>query len=339
MIVFAEVSQKEQESILSLIDEKYHNQIRFFEQSINAKNAELFSDATLLCTFIHSCIDENTLLKLPHLKAIVTRSTGSDHIDIEACKKRHIAVANVPSYGQNTVAEYTFTLILALARRVKPMIERLSRGEFNRDGLKGFDLFGKTIGVIGTGKIGSHVVLIARGFGMEVLCYAHHEDPDISKLPHVSYVSLETLLSTSDIVTLHVPANPSTFHLINKSNISLLKSSAMLINTARGNVVEIEAVVEQLRLKNLQGGVGLDTFESEDIWIEEKYLKNDTLSALELQKAMLVFSTLRSSNVILSPHNAYNTQEALQRIVTISVENINLFLEKGVFSTPLILKV
>ena len=110
----------------------------------------------------------------------------------------------------------------------------------------------------------------------------------------------------------------------------------MLINTARGNVVEIEAIVEQLTLKNLQGGVGLDTFESEDIWIEEKYLKNDTLSALELQKAMLVFSTLRSSNVILSPHNAYNTQEALERIVAISVENINSFLEKGVFSTPLI---
>ncbi len=335
MIVFAEVSQKEQESILSLIDEKYHNQIRFFEQSINAKNAEQFSDATLLCTFIHSCVDEKVLLQLPHLKALITRSTGSDHIDIEVCKKLNIKVANVPSYGQNTVAEYTFALILALARRVKPMIERLSRGEFNRDGLKGFDLFGKTIGVIGTGKIGSHVVSIARGFGMEVLCHAHHEDADIVKLPHVKYVSLETLLSKSDIVTLHVPANPSTFHLINKRNISLLKSSAMLINTARGNVVEIEAIVEQLTLKNLQGGVGLDTFESEDIWIEEKYLKNDTLSALELQKAMIVFSTLRSSNVILSPHNAYNTQEALERIVAISVENINSFLQDGVFITPL----
>lgn len=335
MIVFAEVSQKEQESILSLIDEKYHNQIRFFEQSINAKNAELFSDATLLCTFIHSCVDEKVLLQLPLLQAVITRSTGSDHIDIEVCKKLNIKVANVPSYGQNTVAEYTFALILALARRVKPMIERLSRGEFNRDGLKGFDLFGKTIGVIGTGKIGSHVVSIARGFGMEVLCHAHHEDADIVKLPHVKYVSLETLLSKSDIVTLHVPANPSTFHLINKRNISLLKSSAMLINTARGNVVEIEAIVEQLTLKNLQGGVGLDTFESEDIWIEEKYLKNDTLSALELQKAMIVFSTLRSSNVILSPHNAYNTQEALERIVAISVENINSFLGEGVFITPL----
>lgn len=335
IIVFVEVSKSEQKIILSLIDEKYHAQIHFFEQCINANNAELASQATLLCTFIHSCIDENTLLKLPHLKAIITRSTGSDHIDIEACKKRNIAVANVPSYGQNTVAEYTFTLILALARRIKPMIERLCRGEFNRDGLKGFDLIGKTIGVIGTGKIGSHVVMIARGFGMEVLCYAHHEDPDIAKLPHVKYVSLETLLSKSDIVTLHVPANPSTFHLINKSNISLMKSSAMLINTARGNVVETEAIVEQLSLKNLQGGVGLDTFESEDIWIEEKYLKNDTLSAQDLQKAMLVFSTLRSSNVILSPHNAYNTQEALERIIAISIENINSFLQRGVFITPL----
>lgn len=334
MIIFAETSPQEQATLLNLIDKKYHASLCFFEESITALNAELFSRARLLCVFIHSRVDSATLAQLPRLEAIVTRSTGIDHIDIEACQQHKIAVGNVPSYGQNTVAEYSFTLILALARQVKAMVERLARGEFYREGLKGFDLFGKTIGVIGTGKIGSHVVSIARGFGMEVLCCAHHENPDLTKLPQVHYVPLETLLSQSDIVTLHVPANSSTFHLINKDNISLMKPSAMLINTARGNVVEIEAIVEQLHLGNLQGGVGLDTFESEDIWIEEKYLKNDALSALELQKAMLAFSILRSSHVILSPHNAYNTTEALERILAMSVENIHLFLENGVLATP-----
>ncbi|WP_295021438.1 NAD(P)-dependent oxidoreductase [Sulfurimonas sp.] len=336
MIIFTETLPQEQETLLGLIDKKYHVNLCFFEESITALNAGLFSEATLLCVFIHSRVDSATLAQLPHLKAVVTRSTGTDHIDIETCKKHKIAVGNVPSYGQNTVAEYAFTLILTLARQVKPMVERLSRGEFCRDGLKGFDLFGKTIGVIGTGKIGSHVVSIARGFGMEVLCHAHHEDADLVKLSHVNYVPLETLLLQSDIVTLHIPANPSTLHLINKENILLMKPSAMLINTARGNVVEIEAIVEQLHLGNLQGGVGLDTFESEDIWIEEKYLKNDTLSAQELQKAMLAFSILRSSNVVLSPHNAYNTTEALERILAMSVENIHAFLENGTLITPVI---
>jgi len=334
MIIFAETTADDKHSLLEMLDKEIHPKISFLEQSANEENGELFKDASILLTFIHSKIDANLLAKLPHLTAIITRSTGYDHIDLEACRKRNIIVANIPSYGQNTVAEYTFTLILALARNLKPMIERIEKGVFTRQGLQGFDLFGKTIGVIGTGKIGSHVVSIARGFGMNILCHAHYQEPDIISLGSVQYVPLNDLLQQSDIVTLHVPSNSSTFHLINKENIPLMKPSAMLINTARGPVIDIEAIVEQLHQKNLKGGVGLDTFESEEIWIEEKYLKNNTLSAIELHKALMAFSILHSPNVILSPHNAYNTAEALERILQLSVDNLHHYIQTGEMITP-----
>lgn len=329
MIIFAEANLQDQRTLRDLISPEYHPLIRFFEESATLQNYEHFSDATVLSVFIHSIIDEHFLDQLPNLKAIITRSTGTDHINIDACKKRGIIVANVPSYGQNTVAEYVFALILSLSRQIKPMVERLTKGVFCRQGLQGFDLYGKTIGVIGTGKIGSHVISIARGFGMKVLCHAQHEDPSISSLPNVTYVPLNDILRQSDIVTLHVPSTVLTYHLINKENITLLKPSAMLINTARGPVVDIEAIVDELHKGNLKGGVGMDTFESEDIWIEEKYLKNDALSALQLQKAMMAFSILQAPNVILSPHNAYNTAEAMDRILAISVDNLHLYLRTG----------
>lgn len=329
MIMFAETSLQDQRTLKDLIDPEFHHTTRFYEESATLQNASQFSDATVLSVFIHSIIDEAFLDCLPHLKAIITRSTGADHINIDACKKRGIIVANVPSYGQNTVAEYAFALILSLSRQIKPMVERLTKGVFCRQGLQGFDLHGKTIGVIGTGKIGSHVVSIARGFGMNVLCHAQHEDPTISALDRVVYLSLEELLRRSDIITLHIPSTPQTYHMINKDNITLLKPSAMLINTARGPVVDIEAIVDELHKGNLKGGVGLDTFESEDIWIEEKYLKNDALSAMQLQKALMAFSILQAPNVILSPHNAYNTGEAMDRILAISVDNLHRYLRTG----------
>ena len=334
MIVFAEATPNDQHTLLEMFDKKLHPTVCFVEQSANEQNSKLFENATILSTFIHSKVDESLLAKLPHLKAIVTRSTGYDHIDLDACAKRHILVANIPSYGQNTVAEYAFALILALSRKLKPTIENISKGVFTRQHLDGFDLFGKTIGVIGTGKIGSHVVSIASGFRMNVVCCAHHEDPTISALPNVRYASLDDLLEQSDIVTLHVPSNASTYHLINKENIIRMKSTAMLINTARGPVVDLEAIVQQLHLGKLQGGVGLDTFESEDVLIEEKYLKNETLPAVQLQKALLAYSILQSHNVILSPHNAYNTAEALQRILELSVQNIHHYLQEGTMITP-----
>lgn len=256
----------------------------FTKEPLDDTNVDLYKDIDVAIVFIYSKLNKDVLSKMQNLKLIITRSTGYDHIDVEYTSKNGITVCNVPGYGNNTVAEYTFALILALARKFKPMIERTSKGIFSRDGLTGIDLMGKTIGVIGAGRIGKHVVRIAYGFGMKILVYDRYKDQELIDKYGAEYVGLEDLLRMSDIVTLHVPYNKSTHHLINKFNIKLMKLDAMLINTSRGPVVEMEAIVQALKEGRLAGGVGLDTFEAEEVLIEEEYLKRDDIPAIKLKK-------------------------------------------------------
>jgi len=301
--------------------------VEFTKEPIDDTNVNIYKDIDVAIVFIYSKLNKDVIEKLPNLKLIITRSTGYDHIDVEYASKKGITVCNVPGYGNNTVAEYTFALILALARKFKPMIERTSKGIFSRDGLTGIDLMGKTIGVIGAGRIGKHVIRIAYGFGMKILVYDRFKDQELIDKYGVEYVGLEDLLRMSDIVTLHVPYSKSTHHLINRFNIKLMKLDAMLINTSRGPVVEIEAVVQALKEGRLAGGVGLDTFEAEEILIEEEYLKRDDIPAIKLKKALESFYVLHSENVIVSPHNAYNTKDALHRILDITLDNLKSYLE------------
>lgn len=300
-------------------------EIAFTKEPLDDASVNLYKDIDVAVVFIYSKLTKDVIDSLPNLKLIITRSTGYDHIDVAYAKQKGITVCNVPGYGNNTVAEYTFALILALARKFKPMIERTAKGIFSRDGLSGIDLMGKTIGVIGAGRIGKHVIRIAHGFGMNILVYDRSKEEELIEKYGVQYVGLEDLLRMSDIVTIHVPYNKSTHHLINRFNIKLMKLDAMLINTSRGAVVEIEAIVQALKEGRLAGGVGLDTFEAEDVWIEEEFLKRDDIPAIKLKKAMEAFYVLHAENVIVSPHNAYNTKDALYRILDITLENLKGF--------------
>ncbi|WP_028950293.1 hydroxyacid dehydrogenase [Sulfurihydrogenibium subterraneum] len=302
-------------------------EVEFTKEPLDDTNVELYKNIDVAIVFIYSKLNKDVLSKMANLKLIITRSTGYDHIDVEYTSKNSITVCNVPGYGNNTVAEYTFALILALARKFKPMIERTSKGIFSRDGLTGIDLMGKTIGVIGAGRIGKHVIRIAYGFGMKILVYDRYKDKELIDKYGVEYVGLEDLLRMSDIVTLHVPYNKSTHHLINRFNIKLMKLDAMLVNTSRGPVVEMEAIVQALKEGRLAGGVGLDTFEAEEVLIEEEYLKRDDIPAIKLKKALESFYVLHSENVIVSPHNAYNTKDALYRILDITLDNLKSYLE------------
>ncbi len=308
-------------------DMKIQGYVQFTKEPLDDTNVDLYKDIEVAIVFIYSKLNKEVIDKMKNLKLIITRSTGYDHIDVKYAKEKGITVCNVPGYGNNTVAEYTFALILALARKFKPMIERTSKGIFSRDGLTGIDLMGKTIGVIGAGRIGKHVIRIAYGFGMKILVYDRTRDEELIQKYNVEYVGLEDLLRNSDIVTIHVPYTPSTHHLINRFNIKLMKLDAMLINTSRGPVVEIEAIVQSLKEGRLAGGVGLDTFEAEDVWIEEEFLKRDDIPAIKLKKALETFYVLHSENVIVSPHNAYNTKDALYRILDISLDNLKSFIE------------
>lgn len=271
------------------------------------------ANAEVLCPFIDSPIKEADLARFPALKLIATRSTGFDHIDLAATNARGIIVANVPFYGENTVAEFTFALLLALSRRIIDADEKVRAGTFSPSGLRGFDLSGKTIGVVGTGHIGAHVIRMAKGFGMKVIGFDAFPNAELSQKLDFPYVPLPELLVESDIVTLHVPYNEHTHHLINAGNIGNFKKGSYLINTARGAVVETEALIEALKNETL-AGAGLDVLE------EEQNLQ-DKESKVSIENQYLI----AHPRVIVTPHLAFNTQEAVERILNTTIENIKGF--------------
>jgi len=281
--------------------------------------------AEALCVFIDSPVGEAEMSRFPALKLIATRSTGYDHIDLAAAKARGIAVATVPFYGENTVAEFAFALLLSLSRRI-PEAEALVRtGAFSSNTLRGFDLAGKTLGVVGCGHIGIHMIRMANGFGMKVLGFEVHPDPEIAKANNFTYASLSDLFAQSDIISLHVPYNTHTHHLINKENIGSIKKGAYLINTSRGAIVETDALVEALRSGAL-AGAGLDVLEEEGTLDDELALlsqphPNEEALRVTLENHYLI----EHPRVIVTPHLAFNTQEAVERILDTTILNIQRF--------------
>ncbi|MDD4026718.1 MAG: NAD(P)-dependent oxidoreductase [Candidatus Shapirobacteria bacterium] len=294
--------------------------IGIFEDEVQ-DNLELAEKYDIISPFIYSKLDKEILAKLPNLKMIVTRSTGMDHIDVDECKKRKIKIFNVPIYGSNTVAEYTFALLLAITKKIVVAHQSVEDGEFNPEGLTGVDLFGKTLGVIGVGKIGQNVIKIAKGFGMKVLGVDPVLKAEEAKKISCKLVDLEICLKEADFVTFHVPAIPETFHMVNKKNIKLMKEGSFLINTSRGAVIETEAIVWALNNKIL-AGAALDVTEEENLLESMSVVMSKKITKDNLQE-VLSFHMLRDrDDVIFTPHNAFNTKEAIERIVETTVENI-----------------
>ncbi|MFZ2500921.1 MAG: NAD(P)-dependent oxidoreductase [Minisyncoccia bacterium] len=302
------------------------DEIVFHEKSLSAYPGLADPDATVLCTFIEH-IGPAELDRFPAVKLIATRSTGFDHIDLAATKERGITVVNVPSYGENTVAEFTFALLLALSRRIPEAEASVRSGAFSPSGLRGFDLADKTIGVIGCGHIGTHVIRMANGFGMKVIVYETRQEEERARTLNFTYTSLSDLLAQSDIVTLHVPYNAHTHHLINKENIGSMKKGAYLINTARGAIIETDALISALRNGTL-AGAGLDVLEEEGDLVDEMTLlsaphPNEEALKITLENHYLI----THPRVIVTPHLAFNTAEALERILSTTIENIQHFTE------------
>lgn len=295
-------------------------------QRLDPDTAKRAEDSQVVSVFIYSQITADVLDRLPNLRLISTRSTGYDHIDLEECKDRGIAVSNVPFYGENTVAEHAFGLILSLSRKIYQAYVRTTKLDFSLKGLIGFDLKGKTIGVVGAGRIGLHVVRIAKGFGMEVLVYDVRQEPLLAEVLGFRYVSIEELLGSSDVITLHVPLNKHTHHMINMDNISLIKPGAILINTSRGAIVQTEALVKALD-ECIICGAGLDVFEGEDAIKEETQVLVQRLPEERMKDVLLSYSLLHRDNVVITPHIAFYSEEALQRIMETTKDNILRFFE------------
>jgi len=325
-IVFLEATDLEKKII-----QKYPiflEKVDFFEEKLTLENVKKFKEYEIISTFISSEISSEVLKELENLKFIATRSTGFDHIDLNYCKNNNILVSNVPAYGVHTVAEYTFALLLCLIRKVFNSYQRIREsGSFAIEGLRGEELFGKTIGIIGTGRIGVEVTKIAKGFSMNVIAYDKYPQQDLAKELNFEYVSLDDLLSKSDIITLHVPYNKETHYLLNKDNLSKVKKGAYIINTARGGIIETQALYKSLKGSQI-AGAALDVLEEEGDMIEEQrmLLEKENIPPEKLKTLLANHIFIDLDNVIISPHNAFNTKEALENIVITTMDNIESYL-------------
>ena len=302
-------------------------------------------DTEVLSVFISERLDAPFLDAHPLIRLVATRSTGCDHIDLDACDSRRVTVANVGNYGENTVAEHTFALVLALSRRLRDSDQAVRTGRFSRERLRGFDLRGKTLGVVGAGRVGLHVIRIGIGFGMHVIAYDEQPHPFYSELLDFHYVAFKQLMRDSHVVTLHVPLNSTTRHVINRETLALCRSGVLLINTARGGLIDSGALIEALDSGQV-AGVGLDVLEDERVFrggatqiLSEKIAERVRSAAApvaretsphrvaEFSKLVAHSRLLHRPEVVLTPHVAFNSHEAIERLSTLTVENIRSYLE------------
>ncbi len=295
----------------------------FYDHPLRAETIAEAAGADVVCVFVKTELDNELIDALPDLKLIVTRSTGYDHIDWQYAKSKGIPTANVPSYGAHTVAEFAFGLMLMLSRKLYPAYHQLREGtDFTQRTLQGFDLYGKTLGVIGTGRIGKNVIAIAHGFGMEILAFDAYPDASLAQTATFAYVPLEQLLARSDVVTVHVPATPETHHLMGAVQFGMMKKGALFINTARGDIVDTPALIAALR-DGTVGGAGLDVLEGEHALMSEfELLSGESTHPVDFRQLAADHLLIDLPNVVVTPHVAFNTREAMQEIMRVTAEAI-----------------
>lgn len=294
-------------------------------ETLDRNSVGRYAKAEVVSVFVNSRLSAELLDQLPQLKLIATRSTGYDHIDLDYCRRHGIAVCNVPDYGDATVAEHAFALLLATVRHITDASERTRRGDFSQRGLRGFELRGKTMGVIGAGRIGGHVIEIAKGFGMNVLAFDVMPDPAVAARLGFAFAPFDDILAAADVLTIHVPATSQTAHLISDREFSLMKQGSVLINTARGSVVDMSALVRALAEGRLRG-VGLDVLPQERLVKDEaEIFRTKPAADYDFEALVANHVVLQFPNVVVTPHSAYNTDEAVQRIIATTVDNIERF--------------
>jgi D-lactate dehydrogenase len=322
-IVVFEVEEWERRTFERL---KTEHEIEFVNELLNMDNVKQYADAEAVSPFIYSDLSADVLKNLSRLKLIATRSTGFDHIDLDYCKKNNITVCNVPVYGDNTVAEHVFGLLLAISHNLISAVDRTRRGDFSLTGLQGFDLLGKTLGVIGTGSIGQCVIEIAKGFRMKVVASDVRQNEELASSLGFSYLTMDELLAISDIITLHVPSNEKTRNLISGEAFAKMKDGVVLINTARGDIVDVKALVKAIA-EGKVAAAGLDVLPEESVIREEAELLYSVYrKKCVLDNLLANHILLRLRNVIITPHSAFNTREAVERILNTTVENILSFI-------------
>lgn len=326
-ILFFDVADYEVEFLKKACEGKFEYQL--IRESLNGlfiptKEQE---EAQIISCFTTSRVPNDILEKFKNLELIALRSVGFNHIDIDYCKKNNIFVENTPNYGNMTVAEFAFALLLDVTRKVTYSANNLKNSVVDAKCTIGTEIFGKTIGIIGLGAIGAEMARLAHGVGLKILGYDLREKEELKVKYNVQYTDFETLVRHSDFISLHSPLTKDNFHIFNKNTFELMKSNSILINTARGELVDTQALYNALLEKKI-AGAGLDVLESEDTLVDVDYLVDvGRMSPQSLQKTVLNNRLMKLDNVIITPHIAYDTNEAINRILNTAISNINAFVE------------
>jgi D-lactate dehydrogenase len=308
--------------VLNEVNQKFNHDLHYFELKLDEKTATLAKGFECVSIFANDSGSEEVLriLKDGGTKLLALRSAGFNHVNLQIAKELGIKVVRVPAYSPFSVAEHATGLILCLNRKIHKAYNRVREGNFSLEGLVGFDLHGKTVGVVGTGKIGQVFSKIMKGFGCEVIAFDLNPDGDFSRNSGVEYTSFSNLLNQSDIISIHVPLNPHTFHLFNENNIKLMKKGSLLINTGRGAIIDTKALIEALKVNHL-AGAGLDVYEEEEgLFFSDhssEVIKDDDLARL-----------MTFPNVLITGHQGFLTKEALTNISQTTLQNIDEFERK-----------
>ncbi|MBF2064933.1 MAG: 2-hydroxyacid dehydrogenase [Calothrix sp. C42_A2020_038] len=296
--------------------------LAFFDPHLNKDTAILAAGFPAVSIFVNDQADATTLEVLASrgTKLLALRCAGFNNVDLKAAEYFDLSVVRVPAYSPNAVAEYTVGMMLALNRKLYRAYNRVREGNFSLDGLMGFNLHGRTVGIIGTGRIGAIVAKILQGFGCHILVYDVYQNPEVKALG-IKYVELSEIFTSSDIISLHCPLTPETHHLINTDAIEQMKDGVMLINTSRGALINAKAVTKGLKSGKI-GSLGLDVYEKEsDLFFEDL---SDTIIQDDVFLRLTTFP-----NVLITGHQAFFTEEALRNIAETTLGNINEFEKTG----------
>ena len=307
------------------------NNIFLFKEEPLLNSAQIkdnYVDVEILSIFTSSRLSADILSKFKNLKLITTRSVGYSHIDIEYCKKNNIFIANTPHYGDNTVSEFAFALLLNLIRKITRVTNSFKHCEC-KPNYTGIELYRKTIGIIGVGAIGSKSVRIAHGFGMNILCNDILENKDLIDKYNVTYTDIKTLCAKSDFIFLHAPLTMENYHLLNNEIFNIINKNAIIVNTARGELIDTKALYNAL-VNNKIKGAALDVIECEEFFNPifdyfDEFVEN---CSEYIRKTLLNHLLSNFENVIITPHIAYDTQDAILRILTITEQTLKEYINK-----------
>ncbi len=303
------------------INEKYGFQIKYFPGRLTEDNVKLAQEYDAVCAFVNDTLDNAVIDKLYDfgIELVALRSAGYNNVDLKSAFN-HVHIVRVPAYSPHAVAEHAAALMLSLNRKIHKAYYRTRDNNFNINGFLGFDMHGKTAGIIGTGKIGQAVISILKGFGMDILAYDRFPNQTYAEQTGIQYVDMETLYRNSDIISLHCPLTPENVHMINQESISKMRDGVMIINTGRGKLINTPDLIEGLKSKKI-GNAGLDVYEEETEYFFEDFssdaIDDDVLARL-----------LTFPNVLITSHQGFFTEDAVTNIAETTMENIRLYFEQ-----------